>query len=75
MSRQIPPLFWSDGFIAYNLRRVLVITDYELMMRLFKDPRVNLRLNTPKGYLAQRYERTERGIDELSDRLELRVFY
>ena len=30
---------------------------------LFEDPNVSARLTTPKGYLAQKYERIDRGLE------------
>ena len=63
MAGRVPRLFWSDGFIAYNLKRVLIIADYDLIVKMFKDPNVSARLTTPKGYLAQKYERISRGLE------------
>ena len=37
MTGRVPRLFWSDGFIAYNLKRVLIIADYDLIVKMFKD--------------------------------------
>ena len=41
-------LFWSDNFIKYNLKRVLVIADYDYMNRLFKIPNVCARVSSAK---------------------------
>jgi len=39
----VPRMFWSDGFFPFNFKRLLVLTDPELINEAFKHPHLNGR--------------------------------
>ena len=44
----LPKMFWATGFYPFDLKRMLVITDFDIMERVFKLPAVSNRITTPK---------------------------
>ena len=44
----LPRMFWATGFYPFDLKKMLVITDFDVMERIFKLPAVSNRITTPK---------------------------
>ena len=44
----LPKVFWAKGFFPFNLSQLLVIGDFDVMQRAFKNPVVSDRINTTK---------------------------
>ena len=44
----LPKVFWAKGFFPFNVSELLVIGDFDVMQRAFKNPVVGDRINTDK---------------------------
>ena len=59
-------MFWSDGFFPLNFKRILVITEYELMEKAFKIPALCARGLTNEAFEAYNFDNDVYGIDKLA---------
>ena len=44
----MPDVFWAKGFYPFNVKKMLVVSDFELMQKLFRRPEVSNRVTTEK---------------------------
>ena len=51
-SKGVPRMFWSDGFFPFNFKRVLILTDYELIHEAFKHPHLNGRSSSKRDLMS-----------------------
>ena len=61
----VPPIFWSDQFVKYNIGRILVLADYDLIEKCFKNPHLSMRPTNGRSALALELERQDKKIPEL----------
>ena len=47
-TKKLPKVFWATGFYPFDLRKLLVITDFDVLEKTFKNPAVSDRLKTAK---------------------------
>ena len=44
----LPAVFWAKNFYPFNVKKMLVVSDFELMEKLFRRPEVSDRVTTKK---------------------------
>ena len=47
-AKVLPKVFWATGFYPFDLRKLLVISDFDVMEKTFKNPAVSDRLKSAK---------------------------
>ena len=47
-NKRLPKVFWAKGFFPLNIQKMLIISDFDLMEKAFKNPAVCDRMATPK---------------------------
>ena len=47
-NKSLPKVFWAKGFFPFNIQKMLVISDFDLMEKAFKNPAICDRMATPK---------------------------
>ena len=68
----------SDGFIPFNIKRIVVLTDYDLINLAFKNPVFStksgpLGASDPKNKLDYETERTESVLRKFISNIQLRT--
>ena len=74
----LPKILLSDGFIPFNIKRIVVLTDYDLINLAFKNPVFStksgpLGASDPKNKLDYETERTESGLRKFVNDIQLRT--
>ena len=44
----LPSVFWAKDYYPFNVKKMLVVSDFELMEKLFRRPDVSDRVTTKK---------------------------
>ena len=57
--RKIPKIFLSDGFFPFNVKRIIVLSDYDIIQKAFKIPAMSARLTSAKVKLDFEQERED----------------
>ena len=69
----------SDGFIPFNVKRIVVLTDYDLINKAFKNPVFSTKsgnpvgVSDPKNKLDFATERTESGLRKYISDIKLQT--
>ena len=77
--RTIPKVLLSDGFIPFNVKRIVVLTDYDLINQAFKNPVFSTKsgnpvgVSDPKNKLDFATERTESGLRKYISDIKLQT--
>ena len=45
---KLPKVFWAKGFYPFDLKSMVVIADFGVLEKVFKNPAVSDRITTPK---------------------------
>ena len=74
----LPKILLSDGFLPFNLKRIVVFTDYDLINQAFKNPVFSTKsgpigATDPKTKLDFATERTESGLRKYISDIQLQT--
>ena len=47
-NRELPKVFWSDGYFPLNIIRLMVITDFDTIQKAFRNPDLCARVSSAK---------------------------
>ena len=61
----VPPMFLTDGFVKYNLGRLLILADYNLVEQCFKNPLLSMRPTNGRAALALEMAREDLNVPQL----------
>ena len=72
----MPKVLLSDGFLPFNVKRIVVFTDYDLINQAFKNPVFSTKsgpigATDPKTKLDFATERTESGLRKYISKIQL----
>ena len=74
----LPKILLSDGFLPFNVKRIVVFTDYDLINQAFKNPAFSTKsgpigASDPKTKLDFAIERTESGLRKYISDIQLQT--
>ena len=74
----LPKILLSDGFLPFNVKRIVVFTDYDLINQAFKNPAFSTKsgpigATDPKTKLDFATERTESGLRKYISDIKLQT--
>ena len=74
----LPKILLSDGFLPFNVKRIVVFTDYDLINQAFKNPAFSTKsgpigATDPKTKLDFATERTESGLRKYISDIQLQT--
>ena len=63
----------TDGFFPLNVRRVVVLTDFDIIDKAFKNPVFSSKVSNPKSRLDFDLERAQSGMPEYVNEIGLKT--